>query len=586
MSIEPRQVFIRMLGGFRVVINDECPKLRSHTAERLLALLALRLGRSVSKSEVLSPLWPDSDGDRQAQNLRKAISDIRQVIQPHADSPTILLTQGDMLWLDPDQVSTDVRQLRFYLTGIEPTDREESLLAATGMYQGPLLPGMDDSWAVVHRMEIEEQFAQAVDSLILLLSKQGRHDEALRIGKQAVTVAPLREDIHVALMRAYGAAGLRSQAIRQFEELETLLADEWGEAPSPKSLKAFEEIDSNDRDQQLEYPRETAGGAMPPRSRFYIERDCDHAFKRAIDICEGTILIHGARQVGKTSLLYKVLGEIPQKRVVTDFQALDHYQLSSAESFCRSLAYGFSTQLGVKLDFDETWNTWIGPNANLDAIVEAGLRATDGPVVWAMDEADRLFGCDFADDFFGLVRSWHNRRGLESETFSKLTLAIAYATEAHLFIRDVNQSPFNVGLRIPVQDFGPSESRELSYRYGLRLADSDIQTLVTVTGGQPFLARKALDAIAYGGYTIHQLQIESASESGPFGDHLRRLLSVATRDDDTAAEVIRFLNQKPFTDPKTPLRLVAGGMLKWDQEGKLVFRVPAYRKFLSDFLVG
>ncbi len=46
---------------------------------------------------------------------------------------------------------------------------------------------------------------------------------------------------------------------------------------------------------------------------------------------------------------------------------------------------------------------------------------------------------------FGLFRSWHNSRALDpTSPLNRLTLAIAYATEAHLFITDLNQSPFNL----------------------------------------------------------------------------------------------------------------------------------------------
>ena len=30
------------------------------------------------------------------------------------------------------------------------------------------------------------------------------------------------------------------------------------------------------------------------------------------------------------------------------------------------------------------------------------------PLLWAMDEVDRLFTCDFGSEVFGLFRSWHN----------------------------------------------------------------------------------------------------------------------------------------------------------------------------------
>ena len=47
----------------------------------MLSRLALRLGRKVPKTELADLLWPDSDGDRQAQNLRRAISDLRQALE-------------------------------------------------------------------------------------------------------------------------------------------------------------------------------------------------------------------------------------------------------------------------------------------------------------------------------------------------------------------------------------------------------------------------------------------------------------------------------------------------------------------------
>ena len=71
------------------------------------------------------------------------------------------------------------------------------------------------------------------------------------------------------------------------------------------------------------------------------------------------------------------------------------------------------------------------------------------PIVWRLDELDRLFAVDFSDDIFPHFRSWHNERTLDPQvSWARLTLAISYATEASLFIQDLNQSPFNVGTRL------------------------------------------------------------------------------------------------------------------------------------------
>lgn len=590
---------IRLLGEFRVVRSGpvhEPARFRSRTAERLLALLALRLGQMAHRGELLEALWPESDGDRQAQNLRRALSDVRQVLEEDPRAAVVVCAQGDRIWLDADRVQTDVERFkRLTDSGLEGADFENDLREAIRLYAGPLLPGFADPSFHVYRMELEERFGQAVERMIGALLRSERQEEALRIGRQAVVAAPLREDVHLALTSAYASAGLRAEAIRQFEDLEALLDAHWGEKPSPRSVAAFEalwreadETAARARTGREPPPREAAGGAVPLGSPFYVTRECDRVLKRAILRGEGTVLVDGPRQVGKTSLLSRVLTEARRSDVriaITDFQILSRSQLATADALCRALAYGFAVQIGAGIDFRTEWNEWIGPNSNLHATVEAALRRANAPVVWAMDEVDRLFGTGLADDFFGLVRSWHNLRAMDAESpFTRLTLVVSYATEAHLFIQDINQSPFNVGLRIPMRDFGESEVGELCLRYGARMSPDDVRRLMELTNGQPFLTRKALDALVHGGYSLGRLEKAAAQEEGPFGEHLRRMLYVTSRNPAIAAEVRRFLGGEPFVDPQTSLRLVAGGMLRREPDGRLRFRVPAYGEFLAKYL--
>jgi hypothetical protein len=104
------------------------------------------------------------------------------------------------------------------------------------------------------------------------------------------------------------------------------------------------------------------------------------------------------------------------------------------------------------------------------------LESFDQPMVWFMDEADKLFGVPFASDFFGLVRSWHNSRATEpGSAWSRFTVVIGYATEAHLFIQDLNQSPFNVGRQLPMRNFSVEETAELNLRYGSPLSREQVQ---------------------------------------------------------------------------------------------------------------
>ena len=73
---------IRMLGSFQATKADlPLRRLRSRTCLSLLAYLALSPGREFSRLELAAILWPDSVGDRQDQNIRRCISDLRQALE-------------------------------------------------------------------------------------------------------------------------------------------------------------------------------------------------------------------------------------------------------------------------------------------------------------------------------------------------------------------------------------------------------------------------------------------------------------------------------------------------------------------------
>ena len=79
----------------------------------------------------------------------------------------------------------------------------------------------------------------------------------------------------------------------------------------------------------------------------------------------------------------------------------------------------------------------------------------------ALDEVDRLLQTPFHSDFFALLRSWHNSRALD-EQWDKLNMIMVISTEPYLLIADVNQSPFNVGLKIYLEDFNEAQIRDLT----------------------------------------------------------------------------------------------------------------------------
>jgi hypothetical protein len=201
-----------------------------------------------------------------------------------------------------------------------------------------------------------------------------------------------------------------------------------------------------------------------------------------------------------------------------------------------------------------------------------------------MDELDRLFFTDFHDDVFGKFRSFHEKRVLEPNgPWVKLTLAIAFAAEAHLLIKDLNRSPFNVGTRIVLEDFTQEQVAKLNELHGGPLRDrSELSRFVKEFGGQPYLTRRSLYEMVTRSLRLDDL-IEQAENL--FADHLHRLLKLLKEDARLVQALLPVLNGKPCPDPDSFFRLRSAGIISGNSPTDCRPRCLLYRKFLIKHLL-
>jgi serine/threonine protein kinase len=338
-------------------------------------------------------------------------------------------------------------------------------------------------------------------------------------------------------------------------------------------------------------PLESIGGAVPLDSKFYVVREADNEFQRALAAGESIVLLKGARQMGKTSLLARGLQgarEAGSRVILTDFQQFNASNLQSLESFYRALGDSIADQLDLDVFLEDVWDPRRSPNTNFERYLRReALGRIPQHLVWGLDEVDRLFTCDFGTEVFGLFRSWHNKRALEPQgPWSKLTLAIAYATEAHLFINDLNQSPFNVGIRLELQDFQPDQVAELNRRYGSPLKSADeTARFVRLIGGQPFLVRRGLHELATQKIAFADFEEQADRDEGIFGDHLRRILISLAKDSALAVVVKGVLAGEPCPNHETFYRLRASGVMVGTSPHDVRCRCQVYTSYLSQHLI-
>lgn len=334
------------------------------------------------------------------------------------------------------------------------------------------------------------------------------------------------------------------------------------------------------------------GGALPPDSPFYVVRPADTTFLTAIANRDSIVLVKGARQMGKTSLLARGLQEaraIGARVALADFQTFSAPLFASPDTLLLALAESLVDQLDLDISPREKWNPDLGANTNLERFLRRHiLSAFPEPLLWGLDEVDRLFppACDFGSEVFGLFRSWHNRRSLDpAGPWSRLTLAIAYATEAHLFITDMNQSPFNVGTRIALSDFDVAQLADLNRRFGEPLADEiALARFHALLGGQPYLSSRGLAEISRRGLTIDAFQAEADSDDGIFGDHLRRMAISLAQDKDLLDSIRALLAGEPLASPESFYRLRSAGLVAGQSASDAHFRCWLYESYLRRHL--
>jgi hypothetical protein len=180
-------------------------------------------------------------------------------------------------------------------------------------------------------------------------------------------------------------------------------------------------------------------------------------------------------------------------------------------------------QLQLEAKLNDYWDEDIGIKLSCTAYFQGYiLTEIDSPLVLAFDEVNRIFEYpEIASEFLALLRSWHEEAKVIN-IWQKLRLVVVHSTEVYIPL-NINQSPFNIGLPIELTNFTKEQVRDLAQRHGLNWnGDSEIDRLMAMLDGHPYLVRIALYHLSLGDLSLPQILAESPSLKGIYSNHLRR----------------------------------------------------------------
>jgi len=392
------------------------------------------------------------------------------------------------------------------------------------------------------------------------------------------------------------------------QEILNLLANngKWGvEIPEESEIEIVETLHATSLQSKIQNPKskipspspvaepELPSGQVRLDSAFYVER-VPHEIQcyKAILLPGALIRIKAPRQMGKTSLMARILYQAKEqgyRTVPLSFQHADTAVFTNLNELLRWFCTKISRKLRLPHQVDESWTDTYGSKDNCTVYFEdCILPEIDSPLVLGLDEVDRVFQYpNIAYDFFGLLRAWYEEAGYsgtDSVLWEKLRLVVVHSTEVYIPL-NVNQSPFNVGLPIELSEFRLQQVSDLATRHGLNWQATQVEELMSIVGGHPYLVRVALYHIAQQQLTLEELAEIAPTEAGIYGDHLRRHLWNLQEHRDLAAAFAKVVTASQPVELESVLafKLHSLGLVQL-RGNEVTPRFELYRQYFGDRL--
>ncbi|MDF5722227.1 MAG: AAA-like domain-containing protein [Rhizonema sp. PD37] len=292
--------------------------------------------------------------------------------------------------------------------------------------------------------------------------------------------------------------------------------------------------------------------------------------------------------MGKTVLMTRVVNKLRlegNRTVCLNLGYTEQEDWNNLNSFLRWFCISVGELLGLPNCLDKYWNEKLSTSKmNCFGYFQRYLLPqAESPLVICIDEVEQLFNHPVVGkEFLVLLRAWHET-AKTIPIWKRLRLVVVHSTENYLQL-SINESPFNVGVAIELQEFTPQEVQILAKKYGLDWEVAQVNQLMASVGGHPFLVRKACEYLQmYSHFTLEVLLQNAPTEAGIYANYLRRYWEILQRHQEslqalktvlTAANLVRLEAKQSYWLSKLGLVKLVGN--------EVMMSCNLYRRYFSD----
>jgi DNA-binding SARP family transcriptional activator len=229
---------LELLGPPQVLRSGQLVSFDTRKAMAILSYLAVA-GPTQSRDRLATLLWPEADDTRARSALRRTLS------VTVAQARDALVVTRSTVSLRSTAIEVDASEFdRLLSEGDIP-----SLEMAAPLYRDEFLSGFGlrdspefDDWQAAAAERFRGRLAGALEELVEAYAREGKMPRALEHARRWLSLDPLHEPAHQALIRVLAWSDQRSAALKQYRACVRLLDTELGVAPLHATTQLYQEV--------------------------------------------------------------------------------------------------------------------------------------------------------------------------------------------------------------------------------------------------------------------------------------------------------------------------------------------------------
>jgi len=244
-------LYVTCFGHFEVRRFDQAIALcHNRSGQAILRYLIAQPDYSASADALMGAFWPENPPEVARRKLQIAVSAARHSLNSgYSCDPGggYILCKNQFYQISSTVIiHSDVEEfLSLWKAGQQASASQATIIyeRACQLYTGPfLVEDLYADWSFPRREQLHQIYLAMCRALANYYIQTSRYEDARKWTSTILKEDHCDEEAHRQLICIYSAEGRRSEALRQFQRCERILAEELGVSPMPETVQLLQTL--------------------------------------------------------------------------------------------------------------------------------------------------------------------------------------------------------------------------------------------------------------------------------------------------------------------------------------------------------